>query len=213
LGAIIFGCLQQNIMINSAIPGRNIFNSDFIRTRQKRIIAASAKLLPAHLAGRHCKKLLVNGHMKVELRQATADDIPFLWEVFRLSMRDYITQTRGEWNEQREECQFRHQLDLPATHVIRSNNLEVGFIMFPMENGARWIHTVCIAPEHQNRGVGTEVIRLVIAESEKQEMELFLSVLKVNPARRLYERLGFRVIEEAKHHLRMQFHATSKIGS
>jgi ribosomal protein S18 acetylase RimI-like enzyme len=151
--------------------------------------------------------------MEIELRHATADDIAFLWDVFRLSMRDYITQARGEWNEQREESQFRHQLDLTTTQVIRTNNLAVGFIMAPMKDGARWIHTICIAPEHQNRGIGTEVIRLVIAESEKQEMELFLSVLKVNPARRLYERLGFRVIEEAKHHLRMQFHATSKIGS
>ncbi len=38
---------------------------------------------------------------------------------------------------------------------------------------------------------------------------LDLSVLKVNPARRLYERLGFRVIDEIKHHFRMKFHGAS----
>ena len=41
-------------------------------------------------------------------------------------------------------------------------------------------------------------------------MSLYLSVLKVNPARRLYVRLGFKVIEETTHHFKMQFHATSK---
>jgi ribosomal protein S18 acetylase RimI-like enzyme len=143
--------------------------------------------------------------MEIELRHATADDIAFLWDVFRLSMRDYITQARGEWNEQREESQFRHQLDLTTTQVIRTNNLAVGFIMAPMKDGARWIHTICIAPEHQNRGIGTEVIRLVIAESEKQEMELYLNVLKVNPAWKLYERLGFGVIEATQHHFKMHF--------
>jgi ribosomal protein S18 acetylase RimI-like enzyme len=144
--------------------------------------------------------------MQIEMRQVTSDDATFLWDVFRVSMNDYITQTRGEWNEQREESQFRHQLDLSAAQVIRSNDLEVGFIMAPIKDGARWIHTICIVPEHQNRGIGTEVIRSVIAEAETQKMPLYLSVLKVNPARRLYERLGFVVIEETKHHFRMKFH-------
>jgi ribosomal protein S18 acetylase RimI-like enzyme len=90
--------------------------------------------------------------------------------------------------------------------VIRSNNLEVGFLMAPIQDGVRWIHTICIVPEHQKRGIGTEVIRSVIAEAGAQKMPLYLSVLKVNPARRLYERLGFEVIEETKHHFRMKFH-------
>ena len=34
--------------------------------------------------------------MNVELRQTTPDDVNFLWDVFRVSMKDYITQTRGE---------------------------------------------------------------------------------------------------------------------
>lgn len=67
--------------------------------------------------------------MSVELSQATADDVNFLWDVLRDSMKDYITRARGEWNEQREKYQFRHQLQLSAAQVIRSNDLEVGFIM------------------------------------------------------------------------------------
>src|SRR5215510_15070285 len=124
--------------------------------------------------------------LEIELRQATVADTKFLWDVFRVSMKDYITQTRGEWNEQREESQFRHQLA-------------------PIKGSARWIHTICIVPERQNRGIGTEVIRSAIAEAETQKMPLYLSVLKVNPARRLYERLGFAVIEETEHHFRMKF--------
>jgi len=143
--------------------------------------------------------------IEIELRQATVEDTNFLWDVFHIAMKDYITQTRGEWNEQREESQFRDQLDLSAAQVILSKNLEVGFIMAPIKDNARWIHTICIVPEHQNRGIGTEVVRSVIAEAETQNMPLYLSVLKVNPARRLYERLGFVVIEETEHHFRMKF--------
>lgn len=151
--------------------------------------------------------------MNVELHQATANDVKFFWDVFRVSMKDYITQTRGEWNEQREEAQFRNQLDLSAAQVIRSNDLEVGFIMAPIKGGARWIHTICIVPEHQNKGIGAEVVRSIIAEAETQNMPLYLSVLKVNPARRLYERLGFAVIEETEHHFRMKFRGAAASGS
>ena len=143
---------------------------------------------------------------EIELRQTTADDVDFLWDTFRISMKDYITQARGEWNEQREESQFRNQLDLSATQVIRSNDLAVGFIIAPIKDSAREIHTICIVPEHQRKGIGTEVLRRAVAQAREQKISLYLSVLKVNPARRLYERLGFEVIEETKHHFRMKFH-------
>jgi hypothetical protein len=55
--------------------------------------------------------------MEIELCQVIADDIAFRWDVFRLSMHDYITQTRGVWNEEREESQFRRQLDLPTAFL------------------------------------------------------------------------------------------------
>lgn len=154
---------------------------------------------------------MVLGRMReIELSQTTADDVDFLWDTFRISMKDYITQARGEWNEQREKSQFRHQLELSATQVIRSNDLEVGFIMAPIKDGARWIHTMCIAPEHQRKGIGTEILRRVIGQTKEQKISLYLSVLKVNPARRLYEMLGFRVIEETTHHFKMQFYAVSR---
>jgi ribosomal protein S18 acetylase RimI-like enzyme len=149
--------------------------------------------------------MMLRRMIELELRQATVADTKFLWDIFRASMKGYITQTRGEWSEQREESQFRHQLELSAAQVICCNDLEVGFIMAPIRDSARWIHTICIVPEHQNRGIGTEVIRSVIAEAEGHNMPLYLSVLKVNPARRLYERLGFVVIEETEHHFRMKF--------
>jgi len=137
--------------------------------------------------------------------QATAGDVDLLWTIFRASLKEYITETRGEWNEEREESQFRRQLDLSASRVIRLDDRQVGFIMAPVRDGALWIHTICIVPEHQRKGIGTEVVRSVIAQAKKQEMLLYLGVLKVNPARRLYERLGFTVIRELRNHFQMQY--------
>jgi ribosomal protein S18 acetylase RimI-like enzyme len=107
--------------------------------------------------------------MQIEMRQAAVADIKFLWDVFRVSMKDYITRTRGEWDEQREEAQFGNQLDLLTTQVVHANDLAVGFIMAPIKDGARWIHTICIVPEHQHKGIGTEVLGRVIAQGKGTE--------------------------------------------
>ena len=139
------------------------------------------------------------------LRNAIASDRKFLYEVFRAAMKEYITQARGEWNEQREVAQFHRQLNISASKIIRVDGSDVGFISAPVSDGIVWIHTICILPEHQNHGIGSEIIQSVVAQAQKQKLLLHLSVLKVNPARRLYERLGFKVTQEAEHHYHMQF--------
>ena len=78
------------------------------------------------------ENIMLRRKLEIELRPATVADTKFLWDIFCISMKDYIIQTRGEWNEQREKSQFLHQLDLSAAQVILSKNLEVGFIMAPI---------------------------------------------------------------------------------
>jgi ribosomal protein S18 acetylase RimI-like enzyme len=55
------------------------------------------------------------------------------------------------------------------------------------------VHLVDIAilTDHRNRGVGSELLRGLIAECQASGKLLTLQVDKVNPAIRLYRRLGF----------------------
>jgi ribosomal protein S18 acetylase RimI-like enzyme len=146
----------------------------------------------------------LNRAPKVQLRNATSADYNYLYKVFRATMKTYIAETRGEWSENREEAQFRAQLDVSASQIVLVDNSPVGFITVPFREDALWIHTICIVPEHQNRGIGTAVIESVITRSQEQQLHLHLSVLKVNPARRLYERLGFKVTHATTHHYQMK---------
>jgi hypothetical protein len=45
------------------------------------------------------------------LRNAVGIERDYFYKVFRAAMKEYITQTRGEWSSQREESQFQQQLD------------------------------------------------------------------------------------------------------
>jgi ribosomal protein S18 acetylase RimI-like enzyme len=57
-----------------------------------------------------------------------------------------------------------------------------------------FLEYVAILPEHQNQGLGSEVVRDVLRSGAERGVPVGLSVLKVNPARKLYERMGFQII-------------------
>jgi ribosomal protein S18 acetylase RimI-like enzyme len=48
----------------------------------------------------------------------------------------------------------------------------------------------------QCRGIGTEVMKRLIREATAFNLAIRLNVVKINHARRLYERLGFRITHE-----------------
>jgi ribosomal protein S18 acetylase RimI-like enzyme len=59
------------------------------------------------------------------------------------------------------------------------------------EGNSLWISKIYILPLYQNRGYGTRLIREVIAEGDRQGKSVKLQVLKINLAKKLYDRLGF----------------------
>ena len=63
---------------------------------------------------------------------------------------------------------------------------------------------IMLSPEHRNNGVGSLLIRDLIAEARAHGATLCLSVLKKNPAITLYQRLGFNIIGEEPHACNMR---------
>jgi ribosomal protein S18 acetylase RimI-like enzyme len=75
---------------------------------------------------------------------------------------------------------------------------------------ARWTSEICIIdiallPEFCGRGIGTMFIRELQAEAQSSNRPLRIHVERFNPARRLYERLGFREIEDKGVYLYMEW--------
>lgn len=59
-----------------------------------------------------------------------------------------------------------------------------------------------IRPDHHRRGLGTELLRRMLGDADTRCLPVRLQVLKGNPARRLYCRLGFvDVAETETHHI------------
>lgn len=67
-------------------------------------------------------------------------------------------------------------------------------------DGLDWdLIQIQLIPEFQGRGLGTQILRDLMAEAKRAGASVRLSVLERSPARRLYERLGFSVLEEDEH--------------
>jgi GNAT superfamily N-acetyltransferase len=74
---------------------------------------------------------------------------------------------------------------------------------------ARWreeirIVDIALLPEHRGMGIGTQLLRDLISESEDSGKPLSIHVERFNPALRLYERLGFRAVADKGVYLLME---------
>ena len=67
-----------------------------------------------------------------------------------------------------------------------------------------FLRAIEIHPDYQGQGIGTAIIHKIMAEGVLKMKPVFLPVLKVNPAKRLYERLGFSVVNETPIHFYMK---------
>ncbi|QYM77920.1 GNAT family N-acetyltransferase [Horticoccus luteus] len=141
------------------------------------------------------------------LRPAIEADYPWLWQLKRDTMRGYVENTWGSWDEVAQEAFFRRNFSPATVNVITTGHHDVGLLELVHRPHEIFLANIQIAPAHQSRGLGAAVVRTVQDEAAACGLPLCLQVLKVNPARRFYERLGFTVTSETLSHWFMEWRA------
>jgi ribosomal protein S18 acetylase RimI-like enzyme len=111
----------------------------------------------------------------------------------------YVDKTWG-WNNDWQGARFHATLDPLLLQIIEKDSQPIGSICVRRVVDEIFLAAIEIAPEYQNRGIATQLIGELLDESARRQVPMRLRVLKVNPARRLYERLGFRCVEETATH-------------
>jgi len=137
------------------------------------------------------------------LRKATQQDFDFLYHLNRATMKEYVEQTWG-WDEVWQQRYFRQHFDPAVRQIITFQGRDVGVLSVAEGEAEVFLDTVEVLPEYQGRGIGTCIINSVLTEAHRKDKPVVLQVLKVNPARRLYERLGFSVTGETSTHYLMK---------
>ncbi len=148
-----------------------------------------------------------------DLRPAAEADYDFLWRVAATTMRGYVNAIWG-WDEPWQERRFRSNFGVCAWRVIVVGSQDAGGLQAGIRpsDGDLFLGNVYLLPEFQNRGVGSMVVRGLMAEARDLGVPLTLDVLRSNPdARRLYERLGLRVVGENEERFFMSTNTEHKV--
>ena len=137
--------------------------------------------------------------MDIKLRPVTTQDFEFLWHLHNAALRRYVEQTWG-WDEEWQRRHFTENFDPDVGKIITINGKDAGFLWVSEREDEIFLVSIRILPEFHNRGIGTRLITEVTSNGDKP---VRLHVLKVNPARHLYERLGFSISRDLGTHYEM----------
>ena len=140
---------------------------------------------------------------RVSVRPATLADVDFLTSTaiaanddrHRPPDAELAAYRAGfvEWTEQ----QVRGEIPDSTTSVVTAYGVDVGRLRVVRTAELVELAGLQLLPAHQGRGLGSRVIRDLMAEAASSGRGFGLSVEKDNPrARALYERLGLVVVGE-----------------
>jgi len=138
------------------------------------------------------------------LEPGTPADLAFIRRVHREAMGPHIVEAWGRWDEDAQRERFDRSTD-PTTHQI--------IVLRGVPVGCQWVRDhvdslelvrLWLLEEAQGQGVGTGVVALLCERADGSALPIRLRVLKRNPARRLYRRMGFAEIGQTESHRLMR---------
>ncbi|KUZ01819.1 GCN5 family acetyltransferase [Burkholderia territorii] len=127
----------------------------------------------------------------IRLRPASSSDVPFLLMLRRLTMTEHLQRVGAPTDDATHHQRIATNFD---DAVILCDGADaIGLLKVTRAPDEWHVHQIQILPSHQGQGIGETVLRQLLTEAEREAVPVSLSVLHGNPARRLYERLGFIV--------------------
>jgi ribosomal protein S18 acetylase RimI-like enzyme len=154
------------------------------------------------------------------LRPVSPDDNKFLFDLYATTRADEMktvglgpeamaTFLRFQFDAQRRHYERRYP---EAEHsIIEIEGAPIGRIYLHHAGEEVRLVDISILPEHRGSGIGGSVLTGLLESARASGKPVRLSVQKFNPARRLYERLGFVVTGETGVHVQMEAALRSKI--
>lgn len=128
----------------------------------------------------------------------------FIYQTKKTAYKKYVEECWGSWIEEEQRKYFENFIDQVKDDawIIQLNGVDIGFYNgMELEDGNYEIGNICIIPEYQGRGIGTQVLKDVMKLHKNQD--LHIQHFKQNPVGKLYERLGFVPSGETEFHYQM----------
>ena len=129
------------------------------------------------------------------LRPARDADRSFLFDLYADTLRAHVEWAWG-WDEEWQRRNMAAALPLAGWRIVVLAGHDAGALHVAQDATAHHLHLLLLRPAFQRRGLGSQLIAGLLARARGEGKALTLKVIKTNPARRLYDRLGFVVTGE-----------------
>jgi ribosomal protein S18 acetylase RimI-like enzyme len=152
----------------------------------------------------------------IRFRPITPDDIPFLRRVYGTTREEEMQ--RVPWTDEQKtafvDMQFAAQKEHYETFypdceflVIELEGERIGRLYIDRGEIDIEIIDIALLPEYRGRGLGGMLLEEILAEGRATGKNVQIYVEHYNPARHLYERLGFRHVDSNGIYHKMQWRA------
>lgn len=131
--------------------------------------------------------------MNIEYVQATDDDFDYCENIHHEGMRPYCEPLWG-WDENFQHERYRRLWMPNRIKLLVLDDSRIGYIETEANDNVIKLVNIFVNPILRKQGIGSKVINHLIDESRGKFSRITLNVLHNNPAKKLYEKLGFKFV-------------------
>lgn len=141
----------------------------------------------------------------ISLRPITPEDESFLASLYASTRADELAQTN--WSDEQKAMFCRMQFNAQTAdyqknypdasfQIIERDGVAAGRLLVLRSDEKIHVIDIALLPAHRGAGIGTKFLRELQEEARAAGKKVSIYVERFNPARRLYDRLGFQQVEE-----------------
>jgi ribosomal protein S18 acetylase RimI-like enzyme len=142
--------------------------------------------------------------MHIALRPAKQQDAEFAYTVEEDAMRTYAERTWGHWKPAADPSAHIAAFSPDGHSVVLAHQQPVGILTVERHPEHLFLAQLYLLAAHRGRGIGSHLLRSVLAEGRAERKPVKLRVLEVNTrAQAFYARHGFTVERTEDHRVYM----------
>lgn len=138
------------------------------------------------------------------LRPIQSNDMAFLSQLYASTRADEVAQII-DWTEEQKDTFLRQQFQAQHDHyqqhypraqydIIEKNGEQIGRLYVDRTENEIRVMDIALLPSYRNRGIGRALMQKIMDEAAAKWQYVSLHVEEMNPAKKLYDRMGFVVV-------------------
>ncbi|WP_246722573.1 GNAT family N-acetyltransferase [Aliikangiella sp. G2MR2-5] len=136
------------------------------------------------------------------MRKYSSDDISFMHQLYastresELALTNFSVEEKERFISQQFSAQLEHytrHYDTSSFYIVEVGNQPVGRLFVDYWESEIRIVDIALMPEYRNLGIGSYYFEKLFEQARELNQPVTIHVEHNNPAKKLYERLGFKL--------------------